>query len=413
VGWFFTLPARGQVANVLTNVGAVSRGAATAMPLDASNAQYWNPASITDLPATELDLNTQVALPHVTLESSLPIPASPEEAPATVFAGGIESGNKVNTSPGFGFVKKMGQSHWTVGMLGSATLGAGVDYPRSDNPITSTRDIKISGELLYVASTVAYRVNQHWSVALQPSLTVASLQASPYTRVAPDDANGDGIPTFPSTNRAWATGFGIQGGIYYHRKHIHLGASLKSPQWFTPFHFKSEDELGHTRNFSSKIDSPMILSIGVGYSGLPRVKLSTDVRFIDYEDSGLGRSGFTDSGSVKGPGWRNIWAIIQSAQLQLSKRSSLRLAYSYNQSPIRSQQTSFNIASPALVQHQMSVALAYRFRSNMALAVCYQHGFASSSEGPIQGRQGPIPGSSVKITSALDSIAASLVFLFK
>jgi long-chain fatty acid transport protein len=413
LGCLSPLPAQGQVANVLTNVGAASRGAATAMPLDASNSQYWNPASITDLPATELDLNTQVAFPHVNLESALPVNVMSGEVPATVLAGGIESGNRVNTSPSFGFVKKLPRSRWTFGMLGSATLGAGVIYPKGSNPLTAGREINVSGDLYYASTTAAYRINKHWSIGLQPNLTVASLQASPYTRAAPDDANGDGIATYPGTNRAWATGFGVQGGLYYHRRNIHLGASLKSPQWFTPFHFKSEDELGHPRHFSGRIDSPMTLSIGAGYSGFSRLKFSTDVRYIDYEDSGLGRSRFTESGSVKGPGWHNIWAFVQSAKIQVTKKCSLRLSYSYNQSPIQGRYTSFNIASPALIQHQMSAALLYRLRPDMALAISYQHGFAGSSEGPIQRSSRTIPGSSVRITSALDSVAASLIFFHK
>lgn len=413
LGCLIPLPAQGQVANVLTNVGAASRGAATAMPLDASNSQYWNPASITDLSVTELDINTQVALPQVNLEASLPVNTMPQETPATVLTGNTESGNTVNTSPSFGFVKKWSSSRWTLGLLGSATLGAGVIFPKGDNPVTANRGINVSGDLLFVAPTVAYRVNQRWSVGLQPSLTIASLKASPFTRTAPDDTNGDGIPTFPSTNRAWATGFGIQGGIYYHKRNLHLGASLKSPQWFTPFHFKGKDEVGNSRYFSDTVDSPMILSIGAGYSRFSRLKLSTDVRYIDYKNSGFGQSGFSESSGVKGPGWRSIWALIESAQLQVTKKCSLRLAYSYNQSPVQTRLTSFSIASPALIQHQISVAIAYRIHSNMALAVSYQHGFSGSSSGPIQTPQGPIAGSSVKITSTLNSIAASLIFLLK
>lgn len=263
------MPAQGQVANVLTNVGAASRGASTAMPLDASNSQYWNPASITDLTTTELDINTQVAFPQVDLESELPIPITDQTAPATVLSGGIESGNKVNTSPSFGFVKKWPNSRWTAGILGSSTLGAGVIFPKGDNPIIATRGVNVSGELLFIAPTVAFRLNQRWSVGLQPSMTVSSLKASPFTRTAPNDANEDGISTYPSTNRAWASGFGIQGGIYYHNRNLHLGASLKSPQWFTPFHFKGQDETGRTIHFNHTVDTPVTISMGLGIRAFP------------------------------------------------------------------------------------------------------------------------------------------------
>jgi long-subunit fatty acid transport protein len=414
----FPLCASGQVANVLTSVGAVNRGAATAMPLDASNSQYWNPASITDLPATELDLSAQSSFPQTTVEAALPLRAVNPSAPDTMLSGEVKNENRTNTGFSIGFVKKRDQSHWTFGVLSSALLSAGVHYPESaHNPLTSPSvgagSIKVSGDLYYVAPTVAYRLNRYWSMGVQPSVIVTSLKASPFSRANPDDANNDGIATYPSSNRAWATGLGVQGGVYFHRNAVHLGASLKSPQWFTPFHFKGTDELGNTRHFSDTFKTPMIFSMGVGYSGIPRVKLSMDARYVDYENSSLGQQGYTRPGGIKGPGWRNIWAFVQSTQVQMTKKCILRMAYSYNQSPIQPEFTSFSLASPALVKHQLSVALSYRLRPHTAIAVSYQHGFASSSEGQIQRPRGAIPGSSVKLTSSLDSITASLVFLFK
>lgn len=421
VSCLFPLTAQGQVANVLSSVGAANRGAATAMPLDASNSQDWNPGSITDLPVTELDLNVQPSLPHINLDASLPsLPTGTRIQPTAGahIGGGVGDGNRFNITPALGFVKKIKESRWTVGILSAAPLGSGVEYSGSKNPLTSPRvgggKIKVSGDLIYIAPTVAYRLTERLSVGIQPNLTISSFQASPFPAEEPDDANGDGIPTFPKTNRAWARGFGINGGAYYRYKDIRVGATLKSPIWFTPYHFQSKDELGQPHNFKKQFNAPMILSMGWGYSGIPRTKLAMDVRWVNYANTrGFEDVGFTPQGAVKGLGWRNIWAWVGSAQYDVTKKCSLRVAYGYNLNPIIPKYTSFSIASPALVQHQMSVALSYRIRHNIVLAAAYLHGFANSSEGPINRPVGPIPGSSVKITSSLDSIAATLVFLFK
>jgi long-chain fatty acid transport protein len=422
LGWLVPISAQAQVANVLSSVGAANRGAATAMPLDASNSQDWNPGSITDLPETELDLNVQPSFPHIDIEASIPAGSITQQTPSTTIAGGVGDGNRFNWSPSIGFVKKREDSPWAYGVLTAATFGAGVEFSGKNNPLTSpppprgvgSGEIKVFGDLYYLAPTLARRLTKNWSVGVQPNFVLASLQASPFASVEPDDANQDGIPTYPKTNRAWSFGVGVKGGIYYRHKNIRLGVSYKSPTWFTPYHFKSQDELGRPRNFSASINGPMILSMGTGYSGIPRTHLAFDVRHVNYESTtGFDKSGFTKGGASRGLGWRNVWAYVGSIQYQVTKKIIFRAAYSFSNTPVIPNDTSGSIASPALVEHQMSVALAYRIHPSVALAVSYQHGFAHSSEGPINRLQGPIPGSKIKETSSLDSVAASVVFLFK
>lgn len=428
VGWcllfgcFLPSLAHGQVASVLSSVGAVNRGAATAMPLDASNSQDWNPANITDLPVTELDLNIQPAFPHIDLNASLGPNASISQLHGGMHAVGVSDGNRFNLSPSLGFVKKLEQSPWAFGILAAATVGTGVRYPEADNPITAppppkgvgSGEINVRSDTIYIAPTLAYKVTKRLSIGIQPNLLIVSLDADPFPGAEPDDANADGIPTYPHTNRAWSVGAGVQGGIYYRQNNVHLGVSLKSPIWLKPFHFTTKDELGHTRHFSAKINTPMILSMGIGYSGIPRTKLAMDVRWVNYESSRrLSEAGFTHNGATKGFGWRNIWAWFFSGQYDVTQKFKLRLGYAYSLNPILPERTSFSIGSPTLITHQMSVSLAYRIRPDTIIAISYQRGFANSSKGPIQRPQGPIPDSYVKLTSSLDSIAVSLVRLFK
>src|ERR1700724_1691834 len=64
-----------QEGIVLTGAGAVNRsmgGAATAAPIDATGALYWNPASITGLKRSEMEFGMELLFPHTTLSSSVP-----------------------------------------------------------------------------------------------------------------------------------------------------------------------------------------------------------------------------------------------------------------------------------------------------------------------------------------------------
>src|SRR5436190_11891837 len=65
----------GQTGHVVHGVGAINQsmaGAGTAMPLDATGALFWNPASITDLKSSEIDINGDLILVHARLFLSSP-----------------------------------------------------------------------------------------------------------------------------------------------------------------------------------------------------------------------------------------------------------------------------------------------------------------------------------------------------
>src|SRR5690242_5787135 len=69
----FVLPASAQMGVILSGAGAVNRsmaGASTAAPIDASGALYWNPASISGLPGSSLDIGVEMLYPQTRLASS-------------------------------------------------------------------------------------------------------------------------------------------------------------------------------------------------------------------------------------------------------------------------------------------------------------------------------------------------------
>src|SRR5262249_273078 len=186
-------------------------------------------------------------------------------------------------------------------------------------------------------------------------------------------------------------------GAFYQADTWAAGASVKSPQWFDKFRFNSSDELGRPRSLTLNLDLPMIVSVGASYSGLERLVLAADVRYIDFADvSGFGRGGFSPDGALRGVGWRSIVAAAAGVQYQLTPALSLRLGYSWNENPIRNNQAFVNTPAPTITEHILTAGVSWKVTDDFVLSVAYGHGIENAIEGPLVTPAGPVPGTSVR-----------------
>jgi long-chain fatty acid transport protein len=231
---------------------------------------------------------------------------------------------------------------------------------------------------------------------------MGKMAIDPFVFTNPDDANGDGFPSYPSgrgTRVHW--GGGAQLGVYYiHDCYWHFGASIKSPQWMEDFRFHSEDELGFPRVVKTKFDLPMIISMGLAYSGRENLLLAVDFRYVDYENTdGFGDpAGFDPTtGAVTGLGWESVFAMAAGMQYRWNDATYLRLGYTYTQNPISESTTFFNFGAPLYYQHVFSVGSSTYLTPRVSVNLAYSYLLNSSSTGPIYdpGAGVPIPGTTV------------------
>ena len=211
---------------------------------------------------------------------------------------------------------------------------------------------------------------------------------------------------------SWGGGFQV-GAYYTLDGGWHLGASFKSNQWMEGFHFQSATATGTPRNVTYTFNIPMITSVGIGYTGIERWTLAADFRYVDFgHTEGFQQSGFAPNGMVQGLGWRSVFAMALGAQYQMTDTLSVRGGYSYNQNPITDEQSSFNVASPTILEHTVYVGASYRVTDALSLSLAYAHAFQNSVEGPLVTPFGTVAGSSVRSTTSVDSlmIGASVKF---
>jgi len=418
------VPALAQTGHILDAVGPINQsmgGAGTAMPLDAMGALYRNSASIMGLDSSEVSFGFQIFAPESQLESSVLAGSFGPGVPAASLIGSTSSDTDISPIPSFAFVCRPDDSRWSYGISGFGIGGFGVDYASSSsNPITSPQPPNGFGfgpifsnfQLLQITATFAYQLTERTSFGVGLNGDWSTLSVSPFAAASPDDANGDGFASYPSGSHgdaAW--GLGFQTGIYYNNPStgIHLGASYKSPQWMQTYKINSQDELGSGRLIEFDLDYPMMLSLGAGYSGIQDCKFAADLFFIDYESTeGFQPTGFDGMGAATGFGWRSIWGASIGGEYQFLPRLALRTGYTFNQSPIRDQDSFFNVNAPGIIKHHLSGGFSYETHHDWIVSMAFHHGFGNSITGPWQSPAGPIPGTSVTSRLATYSLTAGL-----
>ena len=411
-------PAAAQFGPIISGAGPINRsmgGASTAAPLSASGALLWNPATLSGLEGSQIDVGAELLFPHANLSSSVPAGAFGPGVPPVDLSGNTKGSDMVFALPTIAMSYRPEESPFTYGLGIFAVAGFGLNYAGSTtNPVLSPPPpvglgfgpIFSQYQVLQIAPALVYDVNEQLSVSICPLLDLGSLQVDPSVVSAPDDANGDTFATYPSgthSGAAWGAGFNL--GVYYKAGDWGFGSSYKSPQWFQSYSYNTTNEIGLPQTTEYNLDLPAIVSVGTSYKGIDRVLLAADVRYIDLANTnGYGDSGFAPNGALLGLGYQSIFAVALGTQYMVTDATSVRLGYSWSENPIPAGQTSANVASPLYTQHILSAGLSYQLTDAFSLSVAYSHGFDNSSTGPIVLPGGAVPGTSITSRSSVDSI---------
>jgi len=380
-------------------------GASTAAPTSALGALYWNPATISGMEHSELEVGLDLLFTDHRVTSTVgPFSGSTEAEPGTF------------PVPNVGWVYHLqGHPAVTFGIGVNAVAGFKTNLPVDPtNPILAPAPVglgRVSSEatFLQITPVFSFAVSDQLSIAAGPIVTTAQVAVEPFIF---DSANADA--TYPSgraTRYHW--GGGVQVGAYYiHDCCWHLGASIKSPGWMEEFEFYGQDENGLPRALTADIDFPMICSLGLGYSGFENWLFAMDARFIDYKNTdGFGDPAtFDATGKLSGLDWSSVFALALGAQRRVGDRCYVRAGYTYNQNPIRNSESFFNIASPLIYEHVLSIGGSYQLNDKLGINLAYSHYFENTRVGPVVlPGVGAVPGSSITNELTADFLSLGIV----
>jgi len=419
----FAPPARAQFGIAVSGVGPINRsmgGASVGAPLDAAGALYWNPATIGELGRSEMEFGTGFLVPRTTVSSRVPAGALGNGLPPTAMSGTTGGNNGVFLLPTVGVVYSPEDSPWSYGLGIYEIGGFGVNYPIDGrNPILNPQvpfgrgvgPLYTQLQLFQFSPAVALKLTDRFSVGVAANIDYGLLYASPTLFSAPNLAMTPlgPAPVYGSgTQGRSRAGAGFQVGVYYEaNEDWSFGASFNSPQWFDTYTWNGENPInGRAARPSFGINFPWIASVGFGYKGIDRLLIASDFRFIDYRDTdGFRHGGFDQSGALRGLGWQNIFALAIGAQYLWTDAFSTRIGYTFNMNPIGGAMTTFNVGSPNIIQHTISVGASYNVTERFKVSLAYSHDFQNSISGPlVQPFVGRVPGSSVRTAATADAV---------
>jgi long-chain fatty acid transport protein len=388
----FTTSVFSQAGHIMQSAGSVNMsmgGAATAQPLDISGALQWNPAAISVFDSKIINFDIGAFFSSPELSSSLPAGAMGPGTPAV--SGVTEDDRGVSPMPALAFVYGKEGSKHTFGASAVGISGFGVTFPEeannplspSFNPTTNSNPINYPQQaggfghiesdymLLQIGFAWAYEITNELSIGVQPTINYAALELAPNPIASPSQTLG-----YPLSDKASAIGFGAQFGVFYNSPSgFKLGASYKTPQKFSDLEFNNTYLDGSSApDVAFNMDYPSILSLGLGYS-TGDFDLAADYRFVDYENTnGFAEKGWTQTGSVKGFGWKNMNVISVGLQYKGIEKLPLRVGYTYSSNPIDSELAFFSIPATAIIENAVQFGTSYPLSDNFNLNGVFHYG---------------------------------------
>jgi len=447
----FTTATFAQAGHIMQGVGAVNMsmgGAATAQPLDISGALQWNPASISTFDSKIIDFNIGAFFSSPELSSSMPAGAMwPANAfgpgsPASPATSGLTKDDRgVSPMPALAMVWGKEDSKHTFGASAFGISGFGVTFPQETNlPMDGSGNpnpnwnpnnsnvinfpqslggfghLESDYMLLQVGLTWAYEITDNLSIGIEPTFNYAALELAPNPTASPN-ASGYAI-----SDKASATGFGAQFGIFYNSPGgIKLGASYKTTQKFSDLEFTNTHLDNTTASNSFNMDYPAILSVGLGYSKAD-FDFAIDYRRVDYENTnGFSEKGWTQTGSVKGFGWKNINILSVGLQYKGIEKLPLRVGYTFSSNPIDDELAFFSTPATAIIKNAFQFGFSYPMTENLKLNGVYHYGTSGGkTEGEMMNPMmasptnpyGAMPGTKVgyEMTTSMIMVGVSYTF---
>jgi long-chain fatty acid transport protein len=389
----------GQTAHaqgiMLRGVGAVNEavgGTATAMPLDASGALFWNPASISALPKNEMTLGLELIQAHSRVNTSM----------GGNVIGSTKGKSGVTPVPSMGFVWSTSRRSPITYGIGLAGVGGATSlYPQdTGNPVLATHGRSANVIVLQMTPTVSVQLTERMSVGVAPIIDLASLNINPMSLGRP---MADPLMTY-GTKYVWGGGFQI-GTLYDFQNHFKAGFMFKSPIWAEKLYFTGTDKSGDPGAVNFELNLPMTLSAGLSYDGFRNTVIGMDVRYFDYAHTAGFDKGLSRTGVVEGLDWESIFAISVGLERRIGDRLKGRLGYCWNEAPIPGRSAALSISAPLITEHVFSCGVGYTFARDLELSAAYCHAFEAKCTGPVPGAQ--IPLTVTNIVSA-DTFSAGL-----
>ncbi len=189
---------------------------------------------------------------------------------------------------------------------------------------------------------------------------------------------------------AWSFGAGVRAGALYHiNEQFSIAIDGSTPIWATGF-----TQYSGLFAQGGSFDVPATIGAGLSYKVLPTLAVMVDWKDIFYSSVKSIANQMSAQyllGSTNGPGfgWRDVNVVSLGVEWKYTDALTLRAGYAYNTQPITSNNVTFNILAPAVVQNHISGGFTYNVNRNSGVDFAIVYAPRTSVSGPELTPSGP------------------------
>lgn len=340
--------------------------------------------------------------------------------PAVPLNGTVKSDRDDFFIPEFGYARALNQS-FSLGLTLYGNGGMNTDYPAGQlnlgpgasgrNLLAGPGHLGVNLSQVLLAPSISWKFHESQSIALAPIVGYQRFKAYGLAAFSPLSQDPTAL-TDVGLDESWGGGVRV-GYLWNIRPEVALGATYASPVFNQGFSRYRGLFAG-----DGSFDIPQNLGLGIAWQVSPEVRLAADYKWIDY--AGVDAVGNSSSnpgrlGQSGGPGfgWRSISVFKVGADWKVAEHWTLRGGYSFNENPVRSEDVTFNILAPAVIQHHVAAGLTFEFGRH-ELTLAYVHAFENTVTGEskfVALGQAPA-GTQERIRMSQDSLGLAYGFKF-
>jgi long-chain fatty acid transport protein len=280
------------------------------------------------------------------------------------------------------------------GACGPAT-GPGTGFnpaPGPYNLLCGNGNLGVDLSQLIIAPTLAWQFVPNHSIGISPLFAYQRFSAEgvqAFAGFSSDPANLSNRGHDSSTG--WGARFGYYGQL---TPQIAVGAAYATKM--------SMDEFGEYKGLFAEqggFDIPSHWSLGVALRPAPKWLIALDYQKINYSDVksvnnssrnilGCPAVGGTNSANCLGGsdgagfGWRDVDVFRLGVQHELNANWTVRGGYNYSSNPIKSEDVTFNILAPGVVQHHLTAGATYAWQNRHEVTGAFMYAFSNDVSGP-------------------------------
>ncbi len=296
---------------------------------------YMNPASMVDL-ERRFDVNFYGIFTDVDLHTK-GLMGNPVDRT-------LES-NKEAFITSSGFILPL-----SVGTLGGGLFvpsGSGVDYSHSRNILSGlfegNTDRRLDYQHIRGVLSYAYELDNGWALGFSLHGSMNRFRSDHIT-LSFQPTSGD-----MDWDTAYGAGFGL--GIYRRWDKWAVGAGYSSRHWVQTMD-KYSDLLRNT------LDTPQVLQAGVAYSIHPKVELTLDYKWLNWE--GIPQYSSTMFGGG-GFNWRDQHGVKFGVEWKALEKWTFMGGYSYANTPISDDHVMLSGLVPVTVEQHWTAGVTHKF----------------------------------------------------